>query len=138
MVIPPEVLLLYRIVLAILGVFFCFVFPYEVEYCSFEVFGEFCCALRLICRLLLVRLPFLLFLILPTQEYGRSFHFLVSFSISFFEDLKFLPNKSFTCLVGVTLRYFMLFVAIVKDVVSLTSFPALLSSVYRKATDFLS
>ena len=30
----------------------------------------------------------------------------------------------------------MLFVAIVKGVVSLISFPALLSSVYRRATDF--
>ena len=33
----PEVLLLYRIVLALLG----FAFPYEVEYHSFEVFEEF-------------------------------------------------------------------------------------------------
>ena len=39
MVIPPEVLLLYRIVLAILR----FVaFPYEVEHCSFKVCKELC------------------------------------------------------------------------------------------------
>ena len=47
---------------------------------------------------------------------GRSFHFLVSSSISFFNDLKFLSYKFSTCLVRVTLRYFMLFVAIMKDV----------------------
>ena len=76
--------------------------------------------------------------ILPTQEHGRSFHFLVSSSISFFKDLKFLSCKSFTCLVRVTPRYFMLFVAIVKDDVSLISFSAHLSSVHRRVTDFLS
>ena len=39
MVMPPEVPLLYRIVLAILGFLF---FPYEVEYCTFEVCEELC------------------------------------------------------------------------------------------------
>ena len=34
---PPEVPLLYRIVLAIL-----IFFPYDVEYCSFEVSEELC------------------------------------------------------------------------------------------------
>ena len=36
---PPEVSLLYRIVLAILDVF---AFVYEIEYCSFKVREEFC------------------------------------------------------------------------------------------------
>ncbi len=75
-------------------------------------------------------------LILPTQEHGRSFHFLVSSTISFFKDLKFLSYKSSTCLVRVTARYFMLFVAIVKGIDFLISSPALLLSVYRRATDF--
>ena len=39
MVIPPEVLLLLRIVFAILGFF---VFPYEIKDCSFPVFEELC------------------------------------------------------------------------------------------------
>ena len=69
---------------------------------------------------------------------GDFFHFLVSSSISFFKNLKFLSRKSSTCLVRVTFRYFMPFVAIVKGVVSLISFPALLSSVYKRTTDFLS
>ena len=38
MVIPPEVLLLYRFVLDIMGLFF----PYEVEYYSFKVCKELC------------------------------------------------------------------------------------------------
>ena len=63
--------------------------------------------------------------------------FLRSSSISFFRDLKFLSYRSFTCLVSVTPRYFILFVAILKGVVSLTSFSACLSFEYRKATDLL-
>ena len=45
-------------------------------------------------------------LILPIQEYGRSFHLLRSSSISFFRDLKFLSYRSFTCLVRVTPKIF--------------------------------
>ena len=71
-------------------------------------------------------------LILPTQEHGRSFYFLMSSSVSFFKDLKFLSYKTSTCLVRVTQRYFMPFL---KGVFPLISFPALLSSVYRRATD---
>ena len=42
------------------------------------------------------------------------FYILISFSISFFIDLKFLSQNSLTCLVGITARYIILFVAIVK------------------------
>jgi hypothetical protein len=73
-------------------------------------------------------------LILPIHELGRSFHLLRSSSISFSRDLKFLSNRSYTCLVRVTPRYFILFVIIVKDVISLIAFPACLSFEYRKAT----
>ena len=76
-------------------------------------------------------------LILPIQEQERSFHFLVSSSISFFKDLKFLSNRSFTSLVRVTPSYFMLFVTFVKGDVSLIFLSTSLSFVYRRATDFL-
>ena len=66
---------------------------------------------------------------------GDFFHFLIS-SVSFFKDLKFLSYRSFTCLVRVTPRYFILFVAIGKGDVSLISFSAHLSPIYRKGTDF--
>ena len=56
-------------------------------------------------------------LILPVPEHGRCFSLLWS-SISFLRDLKFFSNRSFTCLIRVTPRYFILFVAIVKGVVS--------------------
>ena len=59
--------------------------------------------------------------ILPIQEHGRSFHFLVSSLIPFFKVLKFLSNRSFTSLVRVTPTYFMKFVTIVKGDVSLIS-----------------
>jgi hypothetical protein len=55
--------------------------------------------------------------------------------ISFLRELKFLPYRSFTCLVTVTTRYFILFATIVKGVFSLISFSAHLSFVYRKAMD---
>ena len=51
-------------------------------------------------------------------------------------DFKFLSYRSSTCLVRVTLQYFMLLVAIEKGDVSLSSFSTHLSSVYKKATDF--
>ena len=56
-------------------------------------------------------------------------------SILFLKDLKFLLNMSFTFLISVTPRYFMLFVTIVKGNVFLISF---LTSydLYRRATDF--
>jgi hypothetical protein len=66
--------------------------------------------------------------ILPFHELGRLLHFLRS-SISVLGDLKLLLYISFTCLVRVTPRYFILFVAIMKGVVSLISFSACLSFV---------
>ena len=60
----------------------------------------------------------------------------MSSSISSFKDLMFLSYRSSTCLVRFTLRFLMLFVAIVKGDVYLISFPSLLSSLYRRATDF--
>ena len=75
-------------------------------------------------------------LILPIQEHGRSFNFLVSSLISFFKVSKFLLYRSFTFLVSVIPRYFMLLVDIVKGDVSLISFSLDLSSVYSRATDF--
>ena len=48
---------------------------------------------------------------------------------SFLRDLKRLSYKSFTCLVRVTPRYFILFVMIVKGVVSLISLSVHLSFV---------
>jgi hypothetical protein len=66
-------------------------------------------------------------LILPIHEHERSFHLLRSSLISFFRDLKFLSYISFTSLVRVMPRYFILFVTIEKGVVSLISFSACLS-----------
>ena len=74
-------------------------------------------------------------LILPIHEHGRCLHLLRSSSISFFRDLMFLPYRYFTCVVVITLRYFILFVTIVKGVVSLISFSPCLFLEYRKATD---
>ena len=132
---PPKVLLLSRIVLVILD--FCFfIWRRIVLSRSWRIVLGFCWGLHWIYWLLLIGLPFLLF-ILPIQEHGRSFCFQIS-SIFIFRHLKFLSYTFFTSLVSVTLRYFMLFVAIIKDNVSLISFSVLLSFVHRRATYFLS
>jgi hypothetical protein len=53
-------------------------------------------------------------LILTIYEYRRSFHLLLSSSIYFLKDLRFLSKSSFTCLVRDIPNYFILFEAIVK------------------------
>jgi len=84
--------------------------------------------LHWICRLLLVKMVIFTILILPIHAHGRSFHLLRS-SITFFRGLKFSSYWSFTCLVRVTPRYFMLFGIIMKVVVSLISFSSCFSFV---------
>jgi hypothetical protein len=61
------------------------------------------------------------FAVNPTDlhELGRSFHLLISYSISFF---KVLVIKVFHLLARVTPRYFILFVVFVKGVASLIFF----------------
>jgi hypothetical protein len=63
-------------------------------------------------------------LILQIHEYGKSSNSPISSSISFFRDLHILSYRSFIVLVRVTPGLFILFVAIVKGVFSLTSFSA--------------
>ena len=79
--------------------------------------------------------PICLGMLLPIHEHGRSFHLLRSSLISFFRDLKFLSYRSFTSFVRVMTVYFILFLTIQKVVVSLISFSACLSFVYRKVID---
>jgi hypothetical protein len=79
-------------------------------------------------------MPFFTKLFLWIHEHGRSFHILTS-SISFFRELKFLSYRSFTCLDRVTPRYFIILVTIVKGVVSLTSFSNYFSFEQRQAND---
>jgi hypothetical protein len=65
------------------------------------------------------KMAILTILILPIYEHGRYFHLLRSSSISFFRDLKFWSYGSFTSLVRITPKYFILVVAVVKVVVFL-------------------
>jgi hypothetical protein len=109
-----------------------FAFPDEFENCSFRVFEELCwdfdgdCNESIDC---LCKMATFTVLILPIHEHWRYLHFLRSSLTYFLRDLKLLSYRSFTCFVRVTLRYFILFVAIVKGVVSLTSFSTCLSFV---------
>ena len=91
---------------------------------------EFWWGLHWICRLLLVIWPFSL-LVLPIHDQVWSFPLLISPSITFFWDLKFLSYTLFTCIVRVIRWYFILFITIVKFVVFLISFPARLLFVWR-------
>ena len=64
-----------------------------------------------------------------------------SYPMHHFVFCYFIPSSetwsSFTCLVRVTPRYFILFVAILKGVISLTSFSACLFFEYKKTSDLL-
>ena len=100
---PPEVLLLYRTVLAILGFSHFHMKLSTILLSSVKNFA----GMELNMYIAFGKIAIFTMLILPTQEYGRSFYSLVSFLISFFKDLKFLSYKSSTCLVRVTPRYFM-------------------------------
>ena len=116
-----EVILLLRIVFAILGFF---VFPDGFENFPFYLSEEFSLKFDEDCIESLVtfgKIDIFTILILPIHEHGRSFHLLRSSSISFFRELKFLSYRSFTSLVRVTASHFILFVTIVKVLLSLSS-----------------
>jgi hypothetical protein len=104
-------------------------FPYEVESCSFHVCEELCWNFDGDCIESVIafgKMDIFTVLILSIHEHGRSFHLLNFSSFSFFRDLKFLSYTSAPCLVRYK-RYFILFVAIVKGVISLISFSVCLS-----------
>uniref|UniRef100_A0ABI7WQB5 Uncharacterized protein n=1 Tax=Felis catus TaxID=9685 RepID=A0ABI7WQB5_FELCA len=74
--------------------------------------------------------------VLPIQEHGIFFHFLVSSSISFISFLQFSMYRFFTSLVRFIPRYFMGFGTIVNGIDSLISLSVASLLVYRNATDF--
>ena len=129
---PLEVLLLYSIVLSILVFLFFHMKLSTVLSRSVKNLVGILMGITLNLQIAFGKIAIFTMLFLPTQEHGRSFHFLVLSSISFFRDLKFLSYNFSICLVRVTPRYFMLFVAIVKGDVSLISFSACLSSVFKE------
>jgi hypothetical protein len=118
--IPPEVLILLRMVCDILGFFFFFHIKLRVAL-SKSVKNCVEILMGIVLNLLIAfgRMTDFTMLILPIQEHGRSFHLLRSFSIAFFRDLSY---RSFTCLVRVTPRY--VICDYCESVVSLFSFSA--------------
>ena len=132
---PLEVPLLYRIVLVILGFLFfhmklIIVLSRFVKNCIGILIG-----IALNPQIAFGRIAIFTTFILPIQEHGRFFHFLVSSSLSFFKDLKFLMKQVFHFLVSVNPGYFIVYVAIVKGEVSLISLSAYLAFLCRRATD---
>jgi hypothetical protein len=74
-----------------------FIFPYEGEDFCFKVCKELCCNLDGNAMNLYIafgKIAIFTLLILPIQGCGGSFHLMISFSISFFRDLK--SYRSFT------------------------------------------
>jgi hypothetical protein len=65
-----------------------------------------------------------------------SIFLLMSSPISFFGDLKFLSYRSFTCLVRIIPRYFVVLEVVVRSVILLISFSVHVSFVHRRATEF--
>ena len=78
----------------------------------------------------------LMMLILPIHEHGMCFHLFVSPLVSFFSVLKFSEYRSFTSSGRFIPRYFILFVAIVCEIVFLISFSVSSLLSYKNATDF--
>ena len=78
----------------------------------------------------------LIILILPIHKHSISFHLFVSSIISFISVLSLSKYRSFTSLIRLLAKYFILFDAIVSGIVSLLSLSDRLLLVYRNAIDF--
>ena len=124
MVQPPEILLLYRIVLAILGFLLLYMKLNTILLRFLKNFAGILMGIALNLYIAFGKIAIFTTLILPTQEHGRSFHFSGVVFNFFLQRFKVLVIQVFHCLIRVTPRYFILFVAIVKGVVSLISSPA--------------
>ena len=74
---------------------------------------------------------FLIFRTTLTHGRRKSFHLLRSSLVSFFKDLMILSFQTFSCLVRVIPRYFVLVKASLKGVVFLISFSVHLSCIYE-------
>jgi hypothetical protein len=101
MVILPEVLLLLRIVFTFLSLF---VNSNEFENCYFYLCEEFILNFNGSYVESCFQQDDDIYYI--NYEHGRSFYLVRHSLVSFYRDLKFFLNKSFTCLVGVTPRCF--------------------------------
>lgn len=137
MVISPAVLSLFSVV------FSCsesYVFPYEAKNGSFKFFLRF---------FFLIFVGIALYLGIASGEdghfhcinpidhdYGRAFHILICFSISFFSVFRFLLYKIFTCLVRILPQESLNFFFGAVSIVCLIPLFVYLSIVYRRATDF--
>ena len=101
-----------KIVLSILGHCFCIWTWVLFVQSLWRIFLGFWWGLHWICRLLLVRLLFLLCWCFVSKSMGdlSIFCYLCQF-LSFFKDLEFLSYRSFTCLLRVIPTYFMLLLA---------------------------
>ena len=75
-------------------------------------------------------------LILPIHKQRIFLHLFVSSVISFISVLSFSEYRTFTSLVKLIPRYFILCVVILNEIVFLVSLPDNSLLVYRKATDF--
>ena len=91
---PSEVLLLYRIVLGLLGFLLFHMKLSTVLSRSVNNFAGILMGIVLNLYIAFGKITIFTMLILPTQEQGRSFHFMVSSSMSLFKNLQFLSNKS--------------------------------------------
>jgi hypothetical protein len=94
-----------------------FVILYAVENCCFKVYKNcigILMGMALNLSIAFGKMGVFTMTIIPFYEQGRSFHLQISSLILFFGDLKVLSYRSFVCLLRVTPRYFILFMAIYK------------------------
>ena len=93
----PEVPLLYKIVLAILGFLFFHIKLIIILSRSVKKFHGILMGIALNLKIAFGRIAIFTMLILPIQEQRRSFHFLVSSSISFFHCIILAPLSKIRC-----------------------------------------
>ena len=91
---PPEVLLLYRIVLAILGFLIFHMMLSTVLSRSMKNFAGILMGIALNLQIAFGKNAIFTMLIMPVQEHGRFFYFLLQITlISFIKDLKVLSTS---------------------------------------------
>ena len=105
----PEIILLLRIFFDILG-FLLFQMNLSIALSTYMRNVGILMGIALILYIAFCKMANFIILILPIHEHGRLFHLLRPSLISFLRDLKFLSYRSFTSLVRVTPKYFILFV----------------------------
>lgn len=134
MVTHPVVLLISSIILAVSGSFFSYMML--KSFTSKTIFLKSLVEIALNLKIALGRMANIYYTNPTVPWMGGNLSTFQCLSFSCFNILKFWSFKFFTCLTGVTSRYYIFFEDFMKTIVPLKSFSVGLLFVYRETTDF--